>query len=293
MKKYLYAFVIVISIFLSSEDISANKDEFLIGLEPEENIFRLMERHRPLETYLSEKLGIKVRFTILPKYGDIIDRFTSRNMAGAFFDAFSGVLAHEKLKVQPLVRSMHIDGSLTVQGYIFVRKDSNITSVKEMKGKRAVFVDRAAATGYIFPLAFFRKNTIVNMDRFFREYFFAGSHDSAVYAVLDRRADVGAVKSRIFNKLSAKDPLIGEEILIIAKSLDMPDITLFLRKDIDLAIGQKIKDILLNMHNDQNGREVLKKLETIKFVSASMADFKPIRELIEKAGIDLKSYKYK
>jgi ABC-type phosphate/phosphonate transport system substrate-binding protein len=45
--------------------VSSAEDEFLIGLIPEENIFRAIQKHRPLEAYLSEKLGVKVKFTIL------------------------------------------------------------------------------------------------------------------------------------------------------------------------------------------------------------------------------------
>jgi hypothetical protein len=68
----------------------------LIGLIPEENIFKQMDRHRPLAAYLSSRLGMNVRLTILSRYGDIIDRFETRNMDGAFFSALTGVLAVEK-----------------------------------------------------------------------------------------------------------------------------------------------------------------------------------------------------
>jgi ABC-type phosphate/phosphonate transport system substrate-binding protein len=59
------------------------QDEFIIGLIPEENIFKQVKRHRPLAEYLTEKLGIKVKFTILSRYPDIIDRFVTRRMDGA------------------------------------------------------------------------------------------------------------------------------------------------------------------------------------------------------------------
>lgn len=267
-------------------------DEFLIGLIPEENIFRQIQRHRPLAAYLTEKLGIKVRFTILSRYGDIIDRFQSRNMDGAFFGIFTALLAQEKLGVTPVARLMGTDGETTARGYMIVRKDSGITSIAGAKNKRAVFVDRATATGYIFALALLRESGVSRPDGYFSDYYFSGSHDSAINAVLDGRADVGFAKSRILNKMSAVDPLIKDEIRVLAKSVDLPDTTLCVRRDISADFRQRLKDTLLKMDSDPKGREVLKTVGAKKFVDAKREEFKAVAELAERAGIDIRTYRY-
>lgn len=289
----LAAFLIALAIFLPPLHLNAQNKEFLIGLIPEENIFRQIQRHRPLAEYLSGKLDINARFTILSKYGDIVDRFVSRNMDGAFFGIFTSLLAQEKLGVEPLVRPVNPDGSTTARGYLIVRKDSGIRTVKDLRNKRAVFVDKATATGYLFAVALLRENGVRDLDGYFSEYYFTGSHDTAVYAVLDGRADVGTVKSRILEKLIAKDPLIKDEILVIASSIDLPDITLCVRKDIPQELKQSLKDTLLTMHQDPQGVEVLKKLGALRFVEAHREDFDVVAELARKAGIDIKEYSYR
>lgn len=268
-------------------------EEFIIGLIPEENLFRLVKRHRPLAEYLSNKLGHKVKFTILSKYGDIIDRFVTREMDGAFWGAFSALLAFEKLDVEPVARPVSLDGSTTVQSYIIVRKDSGIERVADLKDKTAAFVDRATATGFIFMLAYLRENGINDIDGFFGKYFFTGSHDSAVNAVLDGRADVGAVKSRIFNKMLKADPLIKDELVILARSPELPDTTLCLTSDLGPEDIGRFRKILTEMHNDPRGKEVLKALGARSFVPAERGDFDPVIELAVKAGIDIRTYKYK
>lgn len=285
----------VICLVLLSGIASAgpSDEEFLIGLIPEENIFRQIKRHRPLEEYLTEKLALKVRFTILSKYGDIIDRFVIRDMDGAFFGIFTAALAREKLGVEPLVRPMNADKSTTARGFIIVRKDSGIKTIAETADKKAVFVDRATATGYIFALALLRENGITNIERHFSEYYFAGSHDAVVHAVLDGKADVGAVKSRILSELSANDPMIRNEIAVIARSGSLPDTTLCIRKDIPFAVKQKLKNTLLGMDKDAKGIEVLKKLGAIRFVEAKNDDFDAVIELSGRAGINIRDYKYR
>lgn len=272
---------------------AAGQEEMLIGLIPEENIFKQMERHKPLAEYLSEKLGIKVRLTILSRYGDVIDRFALRKMDGAFFGIFTGVLAMEKLSVEPVVRAVNPDGSSTVKSYIIARKDSGIRSVRDMKGKSIVFVDRATVTGYLAAIAYFRDQGIYDIHGYFREHYFTGSHDSAIYSVLDNRADIGVVKSKVLKRITEKDPVIANELTIIAESGPFPDTTLCLRNDLPADLREKIRMTLLEMDQNPDGRSVLAKAEVSKFVAADRRDFRSFFALADKAGIHLKTYRYK
>ena len=265
----------------------------LIGLIPEENIFNQMDRYRPLAAYLSKKIETPVRFTVLSRYGDVMDRFVSRKMDGAFFGVFTGVLAMEKIDAVPVARAVNLDGSSTVQSYIFVRNNSGIHDVEGMKGKRITFVDRATVTGYLYALSYLREFGIANPEAYFREVSFTGSHGSTIYSVLDGRADVGIVKSKIFQLLVAKDTTIQEELMIIARSQEFPDTTLFLRKDISQTLLSRIKAALFSMEKDPEGIAVLKKLEAQKFIEAKKNDFASFYEVARKAGITLKTYKYK
>ena len=268
-------------------------DEILIGLIPEENIFNQMDRYRPLAAYLSKKIETPIRFTILSRYGDVMDRFVSRKMDGAFFGVFTGVLAMEKIDAVPVGRAVNLDGSSTVQSYIFVRHNSGIRDAAGMNGKRIAFVDRATVTGYLYALSYLREFGVADPESYFREVSFTGSHGSTVYSVLDGRADVGIVKSKIFELLVAKDPTIKEELLIIARSQEFPDTTLFLRKDIPQTLLTRIKDALFNMEKDPEGIAVLKKLEAQRFIEAKKKDFASFYDVARKAGINVKTYKYK
>lgn len=285
--------IIIICLMLCVPMQAFCQDEILIGLIPEENIFHQMDRHRPLAAYLSEKLGLKVRMTMLSRYGDIIDRFSERHLDGAFFGIFTGVLAIDKLQVEPVARPVNLDGKSTVRSYIFAKKNSGIKTVADMKDKRIVFVDRATVTGYLFAIAYLRENGVKDIDRYFREYSFTGSHSSVIYSVLDNRADIGAVKSKAFNMMFGKDPALGNELSVLARSGELPDTTLCLRKGLPAEIKLKIRDILLNMDKDPKGLEALRKFEALKFVPAAKEDYQPFFELAKKTNINIRGYRYR
>ncbi len=291
-------FIAIAALFcfiLSTQTLSAHAEdrELLIGLIPEQNIFKQIERYKPLAGYLSEKTGITVRLTILSRYGDIIDRFVQRGLDGAFFGDLTGALAIEKLYIEPVVRPVNLDGSTYSYGYIIVRKDSGIKTVDDMKGKVLAFVDRATVTGYLFPISYFRSHGVKNLKDFFSEFYFTGSHDSSVYAVLDGRADIGCVKNTIYNNLVSRDPTIKSELRIIAKSPLMPESTLCLRKDLPADIKKMIKEVLLTMDRNDEGRRILAKLQARRFIEASVEDFKPVYEMLKTLGEDIETYQYR
>jgi len=269
------------------------KRYLLIGLIPEQNIFRQIDRYRPLADYLSVRLGIKVRLTILSRYGDIIDRFSQRGMDGAFFGDLTGALAVELLKVEPVARPVGLDGASSAKGVIIVRKDSGIRKPGDLKGKVFAFVDRATVSGYLFPLYYLRKAGFSNLKEVFSEYYFTGSHDSAVFAVLDGRADAGSLKDTVLNDLIRKDNTIADELMVLAESSPMPEGTFCLRTDLAPEVRRKIRELLLGMKKDHEGMKVLQEMGLSGFTPASRNDFAPVIGIMKEIGIGLKDYDYR
>jgi phosphonate transport system substrate-binding protein len=283
--------VIALLIFLVFSGVSSAV-ELTIGLIPEQNVFKQMQRYRPMGKYIEKKTGIKIRFTTLSRYGNIISSFESEKMDGAFWGSFTGGLAINQLDIKPIARPVWLDDTSTYHGYIFVRKESDIKNVAEMKGKTIAFVEKATTAGYIFPMAYFKENGIKDIDSYFKEYYFAGSHDATILAVLNKEADIGCAKNTIFNVVSAKDPRVTKDLVILAESPVVPSNGLAIRKDLDPAIQKKLLDVLLKMDRDPEGQETLKKFGAKRFIKTTIDDYRPVFDIAQKAGIDLKKYQY-
>ena len=287
----LYACLIVL-LFLPAS-APAEQKSLLIGLIPEMNIFKQKQRFKLLGEYLSKQTGVTIKFTILSRYGNIIDSFTSEKMDGAFFGSFTGALAIEKLGVVPLARPVNLDNTSSYRGYIFVRKDSGIKGPADMQGKRMAFVEKATTAGYLFPRAWLKEQGIVDLNGFFRESFFTGSHDAAIRAVLDRKADVGAAKHSIYDRVRKDDPRVDQDLVILARSPWVPSNGLCVRKGLDAQLQRKLKEALLTLDKDPAGKEVLQKFGAIRFIETSEKDYRPVFDLAEHAGIDIRTYKYR
>lgn len=267
-------------------------EPILIGLIPERNIINQMERYSPLADYLSERIGRKVELSVLTRYGNIIDNFNTLGLDGAFFGSFTYELASVKLGVVPLARPENMDGTSTYYGMIFTRKDSGIRTAKDMKGKVFAFVDRATTAGYLLPLAYFKENGITDYKAFLKETYFTGTHDDAIYDVLDGRADIGAAKNTVFFSLLAADKRLKEELVILERSPDVPENCLAVREDLDPDVKVRMKEILLGMHTEPDGKKVLKSFGAKRFIETTDNDYSGVHKIIREIGLDIKTYKY-
>lgn len=284
--------LLVVILFCHPAIAQSSQAKLRIGLIPEMNIFQQKQRFALLGEYLEEKTGVPVEFTILSRYGNIIDTFNSAKMDGAFFGSFTGALAIQKLGVVPLARPVNPDKTSEYHGYILVRKDSGIESVSDMRGKRMAFVEKATTAGYLFPLAFFREKGVKDIASFFGESFFTGSHDAAVIAVLRGEADVGAAKNTIYNRVKNDNPRVEKELTIIARSPAVPSNGLCVRKTLDPGLQKKLKEALLSLGQTPADKDILAKFGALGFIETTTADYQPVLDMAQKAGIDIKTYNY-
>ncbi len=259
----------------------------LIGLPPERNIFREIERYEPIADYIRLRTGIGIRFKILPRYGNIVDNFGSLGLDGAVFGSFSYAVARARLGVVVLARPENADGVSTYHGLIFVRRDSGIANARQMRGKRFAFVDKDTTAGYLLPLHYFNENGVGDYRTYFRETYFTGTHEDAVYDVLNRKADIGAAKNTVFDRLAAADPRITRDLAILATSPDVPENGLALRGDIEESVRNALKDALIQMDKDPAGRTILEKFGARRFIATGEADYRPVLDYARDVRLDL------
>lgn len=259
---------------------------FLIGLVPEQDIFKQIRRYEPLADYLSRQLNVRVALIVIPSYEKAVDFFKEKKLDAAFLGSMTYILAHTRLGVEPIARPVSLDGTSTYYGVMFVRADSKIRSVQDMKGKRLAMVEANTMAGYLLPLAYFTKKGI-NYTTYLKEFYFAGTHEDAIYDILDRKADIGAAKSTVLIRLAAEDPRVQNDLLILTRTPAVPDNCLAVRQDLSATRKEELRSALLKMHEDQAGAMVLKEFKARKFIETSDSDFKSVYFFARELDIDL------
>ena len=174
------------------------------------NVFEQMDRFRPLAEYLGARLGRPVELTMLSRYGNIVERIENKDVDAAFLGSFTGALASAQLGMIPVARPINLDDSSTYRGYLFVRRDSGIGPWSRCGASawRSSSAPRRPVSSTRWPTS--GSQGIAVEGDFFSEVQFWGSHDAAINAVLDGRADIGAAKNTICELLSRENPRVAE-----------------------------------------------------------------------------------
>jgi phosphonate transport system substrate-binding protein len=235
---------------------------------------------------------VNVELVVLSRYGNIIDNFVSNRLDGAFFGSFTGALAHRKLHVEAIARPEYPDGTSTYHGLIFVRTDSGIADVEDMKGKRFAFVDKATTAGYLLPLYYFKTHGVDDPNTLLKETYFAGTHEGVIHDVLERKADIGAAKNTMFSLLADSDPRIAADLSILTRSPDVPENALCVRADLDESLKNDLRITLLSMDQDKAGKEILRSFGAARFIDTTEDDYTVVFEYAETIGLDLETYDY-
>lgn len=265
----------------------------IIGVIPEYNLVKQMDRFAPLGRYLEKRTGMTVEIKPLSNYGLLYEEMRDGNIDAGFFGSFVYAMTRARLGIIPLARPVQPGGKSTYTGMLFVRKDSGIRKPADMKGKTIALVDPSTTAGYLSQKSYLADHGI-NIDKDVKIHW-AISHEAAVRAVLSHQADMGGAKDTVVRKYRKENSLFDTMVNVVDETpkKGVPDNTLAVRKGLDVASRERLKRALLAMNSDQEGAKVLARMGAIRFISTSDDDFKPLYDLVRHMKIDLKSYPYK
>jgi len=110
--------------------------------------------------------------------------------------------------------------------------------------------------------------------------------------VLNRKADVGAAKNTVYERLAASEDRIKKELVILERSPDVPENALAVRKDLDISVKKRLKEALLTMHEDPEGMALLKGFGAQRFIETNESDYRPIYRYAQEIDLNLATYDY-
>ncbi|MFH1876074.1 MAG: phosphate/phosphite/phosphonate ABC transporter substrate-binding protein [Candidatus Omnitrophota bacterium] len=272
--------------------ISQDSPVIKIGLIPEQDIRKMAARYEPLAEYLSKKINMKVVLVYLDSYSDVCDKFINKQLDAAFFGSFSYALTHAKAHIEPIARPDY-DGTSTYRGLVVVKKVSAIENLADMKGKRLVLVHRATYAGYLYPLVYFKRQGIDNLEEYFSKAMFVGGHDKALFALLKGDADVAIIKDLVYKRIVKENPDLEKQLIILSVSAPVPSNALCVSRDFPPDLKSMITVALLELDKDKEGKPVLEALGgATRFIATDDSEYFNLYEAIKVLGVDLRSYPY-
>ena len=275
----LLALVVLVGVFWAGWDqFLQPREKFVVAFHtgPTTDPSEMEKLYGAILAELSEGLGMEVEFVLSSDYATAIEALRNGTADMVRLGPFSYIVAHDECGAIPLVREImngkpYYLGQIIAQPGIF----DEPYNLADIAGHSVAFVEPTSTSGYLVSLAMMREAGITLDD--LSEYYFAGSHPSAIEAVLNGAADVAATCDRRVNVALGEGILVeGENYVTLAFS---PPLTLnpwCVRGDMDAEMQERITEIFLDMSD-----ETIQASEPEGFVVAVDADYDFTRKVAE------------
>ncbi|OWU84999.1 phosphonate ABC transporter substrate-binding protein [Oceanicola sp. 22II-s10i] len=169
--------------------------EFNIGLLGGENAQDRLNSNECLRAYAEEALGVPVKLFAPADYNGVIQGLLggSLDMAWLGSSGYAATFLQNPDAVEPVLVKANLDGSYTYHSIGFARKDSGITSLEDVKGKKFGFGDPNSTSGFLIPSVEIPQLTGATMESgdYFGEVVFTGGHEQTIVAVTNGDIDAG------------------------------------------------------------------------------------------------------
>lgn len=239
--------------------------------------------YQEITDYIEKKSGIETDFVTGLSYSTVNSMIEQGAAQVAFICGYPYILSYDNspnpshhLLAAPVMESELYEGKPIYYSYVIVRKDSPINSFEQLKGKRWAYNDTTSNSGYNMPRA-----KLIDMGEtngFFSEVIHSGSHEESVRMVASGLADASAIDSLVLDYMRLEGEDFAEDVKIIETlgPAGIPPVVYSTSFPEEKA--NKIKQVLLGMKDDPEGRDILKKAHLKAFVEVDDTLFDDVRK---------------
>lgn len=269
---------------VSSTQAWADDDVLKIVFIAYENPDQLIDDVDPVVEYLERALGVRIKHFIATDYAAVVEALRHESADMGFMGALQYVMAHQQAGAYPILGEVY-NGKAFYVSRVFVRRDSGIETIEDLRGKTFAFVDPISSSGYLYPLDIFMRAGLIKdkdkMDDFFRRVYFAGGDEQAIRAVLNGFVDAAGVGQYSHFLLRPEE---RGEVIYIAESLPIPSHCVVVREGLDPKLVEKLQAALLAL-NEGPGRKLLKHLYNVDgYVKVTHKDYEKVEEVARAYG---------
>jgi len=235
---------------------AAPQDTLTLAFIPQENPEKLLDDISVIRDYLSEEMGMEVDGYVTLDHAAAVEALRNGTADISFMGALPYVLAHHHVGAQVVLAEVY-RGSAMYKARLFVRRDSGITGLDDLRGKSIAFADPISESGYLYPLDLFADAGLMtpgdDPQSFFSSVYFAGGYQQAIQAVANGYVDAAGA-SQFAELLLTPEQLL--EVTWIAESDLIPSHAVIARGDLEPAVVAAFKRAMLQL-NDADYRHLL------------------------------------
>jgi phosphonate transport system substrate-binding protein len=202
--------------------------------------------YAPVFNGITEHNGIHFELRAGASYAAVVEGMCNDQADIAWYGAVTFGQANEKCGVDLLAVDVK-KGDASYYSGIFVRKDSGIDTITDLKGKGMAFGSPSSTSSFNFPVAMLIADGIDPV-KDLKKVIIAGSHSASLAALAEGKVDAAAASYNSFGKAVKKGAIDAKNFKPLAKSQPIPNPPLAMNKGLPEEMKAKLRQAFSEIH---------------------------------------------
>ncbi len=283
MKKHFLPVIVMTLIFLQGApgNVSAARKDLRFAITGAVASDPSFENYRELTAYVANKVGMRAVFISGLTYGQVDRLFVDGKIDVGFLCNRHYARRKDVVKFEPIAAPVIAEyGKPKFRIYIIVRKDSDIASLDDLRGKSVDFADPLSTTSVYAAYMLQKRHETVKS--FFGKAIYSGSHDMTIKLVAGGLVDAGFIDGDIWDFDQRVQGRYSSKTKVIYKSPEeftIPPVVV--SGTMDRALKRRLTEAFLDMSREPGGREILRRLRIEKFVKIRDEDYRDVGSIYD------------
>lgn len=249
----------------------------VMGIFPRRHATLTTELYEPLAAYLSRELGRELQLVTAKDFDAFWDGVEQRRFDIVHYNQFHYVRSADKYRV---IAHNEEFGLGTVAGALYVRKDSGISAIGQLRGRKVVFGGGTdAMMSYILPSYLLLQAGLQPTDY---ETIFSKNPPNSLISLFHGKADASGAGDILIDLPVVRNAMDTSSVTHLGMTERILHLPWAVRKDMPKALSARIQALLVGLKASEEGRAILTRAEMTGFGAASDVDYDPHRRIIRK-----------
>ncbi len=246
-----------------------------MGVFPRRNAAETTRMFTPIADYLGEQLARKVKVVTARDFESFWQGVTERRYDIVHYNQYHYIRSAQHYQVIAHIEEF---GKSTIAGVLYVRRDSGISSLSQLRGRTVLFgggedaMISYIANSYLLLQAGLKKGDFKPL--------FAVNPPNSIIALHSRQADAAGAGDGVLDLPVIRKSINPDELVAIATSEPLLQLPVAVKRNMPAKLRASIQSILVNLKTSDPGNQVLKSAAMTGMGKAEDKDYEPHRKIV-------------
>lgn len=267
--------LLLIAAAMAAPAVPAAEEPLVMGVFPRRNAAETTKLFTPMAEHLSAQLGRSVKLVTAKDFESFWQGVTEQRYDIVHYNQYHYIRSSQNYQVVTHIEEI---GKSTISGVIYVRKDSGIKELAQLKGRTVLFGGGEDAMISYITNRYLMQQAGLKKDDF--KPVFAVNPPNSVLALHRRQADAAGAGDGVLDLPLVKKAINTEELTVLAVSPALLQLPVAVKRSIPAKLRATIQSALADLKNTEAGKQVLKSAAMTGMGKAEDKDYEPHRKIV-------------